>query len=115
MIDNMYAIHDASAEAFLPPFTLPKDAMAQRAFSDCVNADDHQFSRAPDDYTLFKLGTFDNEHGLIQPLDAPLSLGNGVNFKAVMDPTAKEGNHNGQAITAEFPILPGTASPDSPE
>lgn len=60
MKHSLFAIFDSKAKAFLPPFMLPNSEMAVRAFSDCVNDPAHQFARHPADYTLFKVGEFDD-------------------------------------------------------
>lgn len=75
MIYGMFTVYDAKAEAFLPPFILPKTTMAQRTFSDCANSDTHQFGANPEDYTLFKLGNWDDESGKLDELETPRSLG----------------------------------------
>ena len=61
MIHKIFTIHDSKAQAFLPPFILPRAEMAERTFGDCINSADHQFGQHPDDYTLFELGAFDDE------------------------------------------------------
>lgn len=77
MIHNVFSIYDEKAQAFLPPFVLPKTAMAVRTFSDCVNSSDHQFSLHPQDYTLFNLGIWDDETGEYT-IDQKKALHNGV-------------------------------------
>lgn len=81
MIHQCYAIFDAAAGAYLPPFHLPRDGMAIRAFADCVNSPNHQFNQHPKDYTLFHLGQFDDSTGVYEnrangpiPLAPALSL-----------------------------------------
>ena len=48
---------------YLPPFILPETGMAIRTFSDCINSRDHQFSKHPQDYTLFKIANFNDDNG----------------------------------------------------
>lgn len=79
MIVNMYSVHDAAAQAYLPPFYFLHDNQAIRTFTDCINSEKHQFSHHPDDYTLYKIGTFDDDGASIGNI-APISLGNGINF-----------------------------------
>ena len=80
----MFCVYDEKAKAFLPPFVLPEAGMAIRVFSDCCNADDHQFGKHPSDYTLFEIGEWlDHESGGLRPYDAYRSLGNGVEFVEV--------------------------------
>ena len=76
----MFAIHDAKAHAYLPPFILHRIEMAQRVFKDCINDPTHQFSKNPADYTLFTIGTFDDNTANIKTEKMTKSLGNGIEF-----------------------------------
>lgn len=76
----LFAVHDTKAQAFLPPFSLPALGMAKRTFSDCVNDKQHAFGRHPSDYTLFQIGTYDDETATIFP--EKHSLGNGIEYLA---------------------------------
>lgn len=78
MKHNVFSIYDSKANAYLPPFFLPTVAMAVRAFSDCVNSDDHQFGKHPSDFTLWHLGTWDDATCVYKDLDPkePLFSGN---------------------------------------
>lgn len=75
MIYGMFSVYDSKAEAFLPPFILPKTSMAQRTFADCANSETHQFGTNPEDYTLMKLGNWDDESAKFEALPTPESLG----------------------------------------
>lgn len=65
MFHNVFSVYDNKAKAYLPPFIMHNDAMAVRVFGDCVNSEDHQFGKHPDDYTLFRIGVFDDVKGLL--------------------------------------------------
>lgn len=89
---SIFCVYDAKAQAYLPPFFLPRKQMAVRAFAECVNSSEHQFGKWPNDYTLFHIGAFNDETGLIDSF-APVSLGNGLEHlqvKEVEDYTAAE-------------------------
>ena len=101
MIYEVFSIHDSKAEAFLPPFILPNVAMAQRTFATCVNSDDHQFGAHPADYTLFRLGQFDDSGGQFLLERSKQSLGNGVEFVQITDDSATEGRPNGKDTRIE--------------
>lgn len=82
MKHNVYAIYDSAAKAFLPPFHLPRDEMAQRAFADCVNSPSHNFAAHSEDYTLYKIAHFDDDTGEYTNMEpANTNLGNGLRFK----------------------------------
>lgn len=75
-----FSVYDTAAEAYLTPFFLPQPAMAERVFRQMVNDPTHQFSQAPSDYTLFCVGEWDDQEGLIQGA-VPQSIINGVQCK----------------------------------
>lgn len=64
---NVYSVYDLKAKAFLTPFFLPQDAMAVRALIDAVGDPGHQFAKHPEDYQLFRLGSFDDGLGVLRP------------------------------------------------
>jgi len=111
MEHKIFSIYDQKAYAYLPPFTLPTAAMAERTFMDCVNASDHAFGRNPADYTLFELGTYDDTKGLISPYEVVRTIGNGIEYRKSHD-LKHEGNNSGnvQPISNDAPILPGANS-----
>jgi hypothetical protein len=79
MKHKVFSIHDNKASAFLPPFFLPQLGMALRVFTNCINESTHQFNKNPEDFTLFEIGEFDDEHGTLVPI-SPKSHGVGVEF-----------------------------------
>jgi hypothetical protein len=99
MIYLVFSVHDSKADAFLPPFILPKEAMALRAFSDCVNSEDHQFGKNPEDYTLFELGSFNDETGQYLLHRSIISKGNGLEFRLKIPTTEVSGNGRAEPET----------------
>lgn len=83
----VFCVHDLKAKVFMQPWCAVNDAVAVRHFTSSVNADAGDRSSAisinPEDFTLFRVGEFDDHTGLVSPLEAPVSLGNGVQFKRV--------------------------------
>lgn len=74
-----FAVYDDKSAAYMTPFFNLKPAEAIRAFSDAVNNPEHRFRAHPADYTLFHIGSYTDETGLLEPI-TPKSLGNGVEF-----------------------------------
>lgn len=66
MILKVYGIRDLKAGAFAPPFFMPREEMAVRAFSDAISDPQHPMSRHPSDYHLFYLGDYDDDSGSFQ-------------------------------------------------
>jgi hypothetical protein len=59
----------------MPPFFQKTVGMAIRAFQHAANQEDHDFKRFAGDYTLFHLGSFDDQVGKFDLKDTPDSLG----------------------------------------
>jgi len=76
----LYGVFDAAAKAYLSPFFSASDGVAKRAFHHACNTGGHDFFLHASDYTLFKLGEFDDETGNLTAC-LPVSLGNGVQFR----------------------------------
>ena len=87
----MYTVFDSKASAFKPPFFLSSDGEALRAFGDACNNEQHDLGKHPEDYTLFKLGEYDDNKASIEQLPTPKSLGLGVEF--VVDKTISLDEH----------------------
>lgn len=118
MIYDLFAIYDDKAEAFLPPFILPNENMAKRVFADCVNSDAHQFGQNPGDYTLFRLGQFDDSSGQHVLERTQHSLGSGLEYRSVDRPQSPEIGTNGQDLSEAPPlshVQPDTAGENPKE
>ena len=76
---NVYAIHDAKIEAYMQPFYARTDEEAKRGFSGVVNGQG-QIHDHPGDFTIFKIGEYNDADGSLVPVDK-VSLGNALEFK----------------------------------
>lgn len=65
MKHNMYSVYDAKSESYTLPFFDHAQGRALRTFADCVQDPEHQFGKHPEDYTLFDVGTYDDDTGTI--------------------------------------------------
>lgn len=65
MILNVVSVKDRAADAYMRPFFVPTVGMAVRSFSDEVRrgGEDNPMAKHPDDYDLYRLGTFDEDTG----------------------------------------------------
>lgn len=81
MIHNVYTIFDSAAAAFLPPIFLHRDEMAIRAIRDAAKNPQHEFARNPADYTLFCIGSWDDNTGTIELLPAMRNLGTALTIR----------------------------------
>lgn len=81
MMLGIYSVFDSKAAAFLPPFFVHNDAIAQRAFSEGANDPTHPFFKHPADYTLFRIGDFNDTTGQVVALDVNVNLGHSAQYK----------------------------------
>jgi len=105
MIHKLFSIHDAKANAYLPPFILPRVEMAERVFGDAINSEDHQFGKHPDDYTLFELGSFDDHTAMYIIHTAKISRGNGLEYVRTDSDQPMEGLSNAETSNGKTPTL----------
>lgn len=114
MEHKLFAIYDQKAFAYLPPFTLPRTEMAERTFADCINSDAHAFGKNPADYTLFELGGYDDNKGLITVHETPVVVGTGIEYiQKLTTNSGDSGNGNLDAQHNGPSILPRTQRGDA--
>jgi hypothetical protein len=84
---NVYSVHDAAAQSYISLYYMPTDQMMIRAMAAAVNDDNHEWSRAPSDYRLYKLGTWDQENGKLNPETAPILIAGGAELRGMVPGT----------------------------
>lgn len=65
---KVFSVYDAKAAYFGPPFFDQREESAIRQFSDVVNDGrnkDNQWHSHPEDFSLFMIGEFNNENGVL--------------------------------------------------
>jgi len=77
---KLFSIHDSKAAAFITPFFSPTTATALRSFATAANDMQTDFYKYGGDYTLFELGTFDQETARLETHQAPVNLGLAISF-----------------------------------
>lgn len=77
---NAYTVYDAKAEAYLTPFFNQTDAVAERNFRTAANTPDHAFCLYSEDYTLFRLGSFDILTGALTS-DTAIAIAKAIELK----------------------------------
>lgn len=65
---RIFAIFDSKARAFQVPWALPEVGQAVRMFSNAANDGSTGIGANPEDYTLFEIGSFDDEFGTVEGL-----------------------------------------------
>lgn len=80
MILKVFAVYDSAGQAYIPPWYVPTTGLAIRSFTTAANNPDHDFCKHGADYTLFEIGTFDDNTGRIDMYAAYVSLGKALEF-----------------------------------
>lgn len=74
MIMEIYSVRDKAVEAFLQPFFSPTLASAMRSLGVVVNDPNHEFAKHVKDYSLYRLGTFDDSNGVLTHDPEPVHI-----------------------------------------
>lgn len=72
---KIYAIRDVRTEAFLKPMFVQNAAVLERVILDAKNDEENTLSMHPQDYQVFKLGTYNDNSGQIEA-EAPTFMYN---------------------------------------
>lgn len=76
-----FSIYDSKAQNYHIPYFLKNEAIAIREFADLVNDPKTSINKHPEDYTLFNLGTWDDQNAQFKQNKSPKALGTGVEFQ----------------------------------
>lgn len=85
MISRIYTIFDSKAQAYLQPFFTHNNELAKRIIQSCVTKEGHPFNVNPGDYTLFGVGTWDDETATTINHATLENLGNLMQFKSKLN------------------------------
>lgn len=77
---TIFTIFDSKAQAYLQPFFSANAETAQREFTTAVNGEG-QFNKFAEDYSMFQLGTFDQESGAFILEASPIHICNAITLK----------------------------------
>ena len=77
---RVFSVYDSKAEAYGAPVFFKTKGEAIRGFTDIVNDGNSMLSKYPGDYTLFELGSFDEETAKFDLHASPVSLGVALEF-----------------------------------
>lgn len=71
MMLNAYTVYDNKALTYNVPFFTSTDGAAVRMFADLANDSNTAVGRHPSDYSLFAIGSYDDNKGMLLP-ESPL-------------------------------------------
>lgn len=77
----VFAVYDSKARVFCKPFQVPNLEVAIRAMKGAASDPTHEMGRHSEDFTLFEIGEFDDETGVIRCRAEHINHGLAANFK----------------------------------
>lgn len=81
MLHKLYTVFDEKSGAYLPPFVAVSNGSAVRSFADACNDPNTSFHKHPGDFTLFLIGEYDDQTGMLAPIAAHANLGKAIEYK----------------------------------
>lgn len=77
---KIYAIFDEAIESYGQPIFTRTAGQALRSFSDEVKNPESPFNKHPEDYSIYYMGEFNEQTGIITPAD-PTRLARATEYK----------------------------------
>lgn len=75
------AAYDKKAAAHMTPFFVANTQLGLRAFSNAASNIESPVCRNPEDFSLWMLGEFDDDSGLIKAAEKPIHIAEAINLK----------------------------------
>ncbi len=82
MLVHVYSFFDTAAAAYMRPFVAGQDGEATRVFSDLVSNREHPIGQHPEDYSIFRIGSFNDQNGALT-VEPPECLCTGLELRAL--------------------------------
>jgi len=83
------SVFDSKARAFLTPFFVSHVDVGIRCFAQAAGRADTQVGSAPEDFTLWQLGHWDDDNGMFTLVTPYVNLGTAAYFKAARETQLK--------------------------
>lgn len=85
MEKQIFSLFDKKACAYTQPFFYHQVGQAVRALDGIVNNKETNVNKYPEDFALYKLGTYNDNSGKIVSLNEPEFLNNAVDFLKIKE------------------------------
>lgn len=76
---KVFAVLDSKASCYGMPVFFSNDAQAIRAFGDVVSREKSTFGEHPEDYTMYRVGSFDDNSGALTG-EVPVFVAKALDF-----------------------------------
>lgn len=75
MMMRIFSVYDSKANSYMLPFFIQNAPMAIRSFANAANDPATDIGKFPTDFTLFEIGTYDDQGGLLEPIQPFINHG----------------------------------------
>ena len=82
---KVYSVYDSKTQAYMSPWFARSRGEAIRSFTEAVNDPKSMFHKYPADFTMFELGTWDDQAGTVTLDETKQNIGLATHFKRVDD------------------------------
>ncbi len=103
---NIYSIFDTASGLYLRPLFAQSDGQALRTFYDCATSAENEIGSHPEDYTLFRLGMFDDNTGELTQ-EENTSLSTALEMVAKSRKINSDQKQNNLDLDPEIDLSPG--------
>lgn len=83
MKSTVAAIFDSKVKIFTQPYLFVNKGAALRTWQEAANDPQSPYCKHPEDFTMFIVGEYNDETGILTHLTAFESLGNALQFKNI--------------------------------
>lgn len=91
---KMYSVYDVKAKVHQYPFQSHNNFTAMRTFQATIQKADTMLAAYPEDFNLYLLGEFDDNSGIIVPMEKPEYVCPALDFVKVQEKGLE--NHDGR-------------------
>lgn len=78
---KVFSVYDAKANCYMQPFFALTKGLGTRVFAEWADDENHPCGKWPDDFTLFEIGEWDDQQGVLINHAANISLGTALEYK----------------------------------
>lgn len=82
---QLFSVYDSKTKTYAQPNFLINKGAALRAWEEAANDKSMQIGKTPADFTLFHIGEFDDETGVITMANVKESLGCAIEFTKIKE------------------------------
>jgi len=90
MLLSVFSIYDSGISTWMPPLFVRNKGEILRWFMEAVNDPQNKLSKYPSDYTLFEIGTWDDDKCKFSLLSTPVSVGIAIEYLKAKESQSQE-------------------------